>query len=42
MTESEENRHKTDTPREKIEEERIWNKRPDGLVIKMFTTEKLR
>jgi hypothetical protein len=27
MTETEENRHKTGTPRRKIAEERIWNKK---------------
>jgi hypothetical protein len=41
MTEAEENRHKTGIPRGKIAEVRIWNKRPDGLAIKMPTTEKL-
>jgi hypothetical protein len=41
ITEAEENRHKAGTPMEKIAEERIWNKRPDGLAIKMPTTEKL-
>jgi hypothetical protein len=41
MTETEENRHKTGTPRGKIAEERIWNKSPDRLAIKIPTTKKL-
>ena len=41
MTVSEEERCKTGTPRETIVEERIWNKRPDGLAIKMSTLEKV-
>ncbi len=39
MTEAKEKRYKTGIPREAIVEERIWNKKPDGLVIKMPTTE---
>jgi hypothetical protein len=39
MIESEESRHKTGIPRETIATERIWNKRPDGLAIKMPTSE---
>jgi len=39
MTETEDNRHKSDTPREIITEERTWNKRPDGLAIKIPTSE---
>ena len=41
MTVGEEERYKADTPRETITEGRIWNKRPDGLAIKMSTSEKL-
>ncbi len=40
MTESEEKKHKTDTPIEKIVLDRIWNTRPDGFSIKMPTREK--
>ena len=40
MTAAEEKRCKTGTPRQTIAEERIWNKRPDGLAIKMPTPEK--
>ena len=40
MTEAEEKRYASGIPREKIVLERIWNKRPDGFVIKMPTTEK--
>jgi hypothetical protein len=39
MTEAKEKRYKTGIPREEIVEERIWNKRPDGLVIKIPTPE---
>jgi len=39
MTEVEEKGYKVDIPRETIEEERIWNKRPDGIDIKMPTPE---
>ena len=39
MTETEEERYKTGTPRKTITEARIWNKRPDGLVIKFPTSE---
>ncbi len=39
MTSTEERRYETVIPRETITEERIWNKRPDGLVIKMTTPE---
>ena len=39
MTETEEKRYTADIPKEKIALERIWNKRPDGFVIKMPTTE---
>ena len=39
MTEAEERRYKAGIPRETIAEERIWNKRPDGLAIKMPTSE---
>jgi len=41
MIEAEKKRHKAGIPKEKIAEERIWNKRPDGLAIKMPTTEKV-
>jgi hypothetical protein len=41
MTVVEEERWKTGTPRETIVVERIWNKRPDGLTIKMPTPGKL-
>jgi len=41
MPESEEERCKAGMPREKIAEERIWNKRPDGLAIKMPTSAKM-
>jgi hypothetical protein len=41
MIEAEKKRHKAGIPKEKIAEERIWNKRPDGLGIKMPTTEKV-
>ena len=40
MTAAEEERCKAGTPRETIAEERIWNKRPDGLAIKMPTPER--
>jgi hypothetical protein len=39
VTEAEERRYKAGAPREAIAEERIWNKRPDGLAIKMPTPE---
>ncbi len=39
ITEREEKKHKVDIPREKIEVERVWNKRPDGFTVKMPTTE---
>jgi len=39
MTEAEERRCKAGTPRKTITEERIWNKRPVGLAIKMPTSE---
>jgi hypothetical protein len=39
LTETEERKHKTGTPIEKIVEDRIWNKRPDGFVIKIPTKE---
>jgi hypothetical protein len=39
MTEAEENRYRTVTPKETLSEERIWKKRPDGLAIKMPTPE---
>jgi hypothetical protein len=38
---TEEERCKTGNPRQTIVEERIWNKRPDGLAIKMPTLEKV-
>ena len=43
MTSAEEVRYKVGhgTPRETIAEVRIWNKRPDGIVIKIPTSEKL-
>ena len=41
MTVTEEERCKTGTPRQTIVEERIWNKRPDGLAIKMPTVQKV-
>jgi hypothetical protein len=40
LTEAEENKHKTGTPKEKIVLDRIWNKRPDGFAIKMPTKTK--
>ena len=39
MTVTEEERYTLGTPRETIVEERIWNKRPVGFVIKMSTRE---
>ncbi len=39
MTEAEKRSYKAGIPRETIAKERIWNKRPDGLVIKMLTSE---
>ena len=41
MTESEEKIYKQGIPRETIVEERIWNKRPDGLSIKIPISEKV-
>ncbi len=41
MTESEEKIYKQGIPRETIVEERIWNKRPDGLAIKIPISEKV-
>ncbi len=41
MTVTEEERYKGGTPRKTIAEERIWNKRPDVLAIKIPTSEKL-
>ncbi len=41
MTETEEKRCKAGIPRETITEDRIWNKRPDGLTIKMPISEKV-
>jgi hypothetical protein len=38
MTEAEENRHKAGTPREKIAEERIWNKRPKHVVEAQYAS----
>ena len=40
LTEAEERKRKTGTPIEKILQDRIWNKRPDGFPIKMPTKEK--
>jgi hypothetical protein len=39
MQDAKEKKYKTGIPREAIVEERIWNKRPDGLVIKIPTPE---
>ena len=39
MIKAEERRCKAGTPRKTITEERIWNKRPDGLAIKLPTSE---
>ena len=39
MTQVEERRYKACIPRETITEERIWNKIPDGLAIKVSTPE---
>ena len=41
MTEAEEKRYKAGILRETIAEERIWNKRPDGLAMKMSISEKV-
>ena len=41
MTAAEEERWKAGTPRETIAVERSWNKRPDGLAIKMPAPEKI-
>ena len=41
MTVTEEARWNTGTPRETIVVERMWNKRPVGLTIKMPTPEKI-
>jgi hypothetical protein len=40
LTEAEERKHKADTPKEKIVIDRLWNKRPDGIAIKMPTKTK--
>jgi hypothetical protein len=40
MTETEEKRFKAGIPRETIAVDRIWNKRPDGVNMKMPTTGK--
>jgi len=40
LTEAEGIKHKAGTPIEKIVQNRIWNKRPDGFAIKMHTKEK--
>ena len=40
LTEAEGIKHKASTPIEKIVQDRIWNKRPDGFAIKMPTKEK--
>ena len=40
LTEAEERKHKSDTPKEKIVLDRLWNKRPDGFAIKMPTETK--
>jgi hypothetical protein len=40
LTEAEENKHKAGTPIEKIVQDSIWNRRPDGFAIKMPTKEK--
>jgi hypothetical protein len=39
LTETEEEKYKVDTPKEKIVLDRIWNKRPDGFTIKIPTTQ---
>ena len=41
MTSPEEERWKPGTPKETIVVERIWNKRPDGLDIKIPSPEKI-
>ena len=41
MTLTEEERFKTGIPRARIEEERIWNKRPDGLSSNVPTSVKM-
>jgi hypothetical protein len=40
ITETEEKRFKAGIPRETITVDRIWNKRPDGVTMKMPTTGK--
>ena len=40
LTETEERKHNTDNHKEKIVIDRIWNKRPDGFVIKIPTKAK--
>ena len=40
MTEVEKRKHNTDTPKEKIVLDRLWNKRPDGFAIKIPTETK--
>ena len=40
LTETEERKHNTDNHKEKIVIDRIWNKRPDGFVIKIPTKTK--
>jgi hypothetical protein len=40
LTEAEVRKHKAGTPKEKIVIDRIWNKRPDGITIKMPTKTK--
>jgi hypothetical protein len=40
LTEAEERKHKTETPKENIVLDRLWNKRPDGFAIKMPTETK--
>ena len=41
LTEAEEKRHKTVTPKDEIVLDKIWNKRPDGFAIKMPTETKV-
>jgi len=40
LTEAEERKHKTDTPKEKFVLDRLWNKRPDEFAIKIPTETK--
>ena len=42
LTQTEERRKKSGIPQEKITQDRIWNKRPDGVAFKMPTNTKAR